>query len=115
VEDSIELSGAQTLDILIEPVPCPNESVSKNDLLARVWLDVPVEEGSLPLHIVGMRKALFDAKYGARYIPTLKERGYCLVADDGVEEIAAPPRFPPANFAPPRSKCSSASADNAYE
>jgi hypothetical protein len=27
VEDGIELGGAQTLDILIEPLPCPNEVV----------------------------------------------------------------------------------------
>jgi DNA-binding winged helix-turn-helix (wHTH) protein len=89
VEDGIELGGAQTLDILIEPVPCPNEPVSKNDLLARVWLDVPVEEGSLPLHIDGLRKVLFGTKDGARYSPALKEQGYCLVADDRVEKIAA--------------------------
>ena len=38
--------GARTLDILIELVSRPNEVVSKNDLLAWVWPDVTVEEGS---------------------------------------------------------------------
>jgi DNA-binding winged helix-turn-helix (wHTH) protein len=99
VEDGIELVGAQTLDILIEAVPCPNEPVSKNDLLARVWLDVPVEEGSLPLHIDGLRKVLFGTKDGARYSPALKERCYCFVPSDRVEDIAAPARFPPVHLA----------------
>jgi DNA-binding winged helix-turn-helix (wHTH) protein len=57
VKDGIEL-GARTLDILIELVSRPNEVVSKNDLLARVWPDVTVEEGSLRFHIVSPHKAL---------------------------------------------------------
>jgi DNA-binding response OmpR family regulator len=57
VKDGTEL-GARTLDILIELVSRPNEVVSKNDLLARVWPDVIVEEGSLRFHIVSPHKAL---------------------------------------------------------
>jgi DNA-binding winged helix-turn-helix (wHTH) protein len=97
VEFGIEL-GAQTLDILIELVPRPNEVVTKNGLLARVFPDATVEEGSLPLHIVDLRKALVDAKDGARHIATLKGRRYCLVEGDRVEEIAAAARFPHTNL-----------------
>jgi predicted ATPase/DNA-binding winged helix-turn-helix (wHTH) protein len=73
----VELS-ARALDILIALLSRPNEVVSKNDLLAQVWPDATVEEGSLRFHIVNLRKALGDGKDGARYITT--GRGYCFVA-----------------------------------
>ena len=72
--------GARSLDILIALVSSPNEVVSKRDLLARVWPDVTVEEGSLRFHMASLRKALGDGKDGARYITTLAGRGYCFVA-----------------------------------
>ena len=72
--------GARTLDALIALVSRPNQIVSKQDLMARVWPDVTVEEGSLRFHIAGLRKALGDGKDGARYIATLPGRGYCFVA-----------------------------------
>ena len=72
--------GARALDILIALVSRPNEAISKKDLLARVWPDVTVEEGSLRFHIASLRKALGDGKDGARYITTLAGRGYCFVA-----------------------------------
>ena len=75
----VELS-ARALDILIALLSRPNEVVSKTDLLAQVWPDVTVEEGSLRFHIVNLRKALGDGKDGARYVTTLTGRGYCFVA-----------------------------------
>jgi len=98
--DGIEL-GARTFDISIELVSCPSDVVSKNDLLARVCPDVIVEEGSLRFHIVDLRKAFGYAKDDARDIATLRARGYCFVAGDRVEEIAAAVRFPHANLPGP--------------
>jgi predicted ATPase/DNA-binding winged helix-turn-helix (wHTH) protein len=72
--------GARALDILIALVSQPNKAISKRDLLARIWPDVTVEEGSLRFHIAGLRKALGDGKDGARYISTLAGRGYCFLA-----------------------------------
>jgi TolB-like protein len=72
--------GARALDILIALVSRPNEVVSKEDLLARVWPGVTVEESSLRFHMAGLRKALGDGQEGARYITTLPGRGYCFVA-----------------------------------
>jgi DNA-binding winged helix-turn-helix (wHTH) protein len=100
VEDGVEL-GARTLDILMELVSRPCDVVSKNDLLARVCPDVIVEEGSLRFHIVDLRKAFGYAKDDARDIATLRARGYCFVAGDRVEEIAAAVRFPHANLPGP--------------
>ena len=75
----IELS-ARALDILVALLSRPNEVISKKDLLAQVWPDVIVEEGSLRFHMTYLRKALGDGKAGARYITTLPGRGYCFVA-----------------------------------
>ncbi|MFE0753035.1 ATP-binding protein [Inquilinus sp. NPDC058860] len=72
--------GARALDILVALVSRPNEPVGKRELMAEVWPDVTVEEGSLRFHIVGLRKALGDGQDGARYIATLPGRGYCFVA-----------------------------------
>src|SRR5215470_2698120 len=71
--------GARSLDILVALLSKPNEVISKKDLLAQVWPDVIVEEGSLRFHIASLRKALGDGKNGARYITTLAGRGYCFV------------------------------------
>ena len=96
----IEL-GARALDILIALTSTPNEVVSKKDLIARVWPDVVVEEGSLRFHMINLRKALGDGKDGARYIATLPGRGYCFVAP--VSRAGRPARrrsrhFPHANL-----------------
>ena len=72
--------GARTLDTLIALLSRPNEAISKRDLMAKVWPDVIVEEGSLRFHIATLRKALGDGRDGARYITTLAGRGYCFVA-----------------------------------
>jgi DNA-binding winged helix-turn-helix (wHTH) protein len=47
----------------------------------------------LRFHIVGLRWARDDGRDGARYIATLKGRGYCFLAGDRVEEIATGPHF----------------------
>jgi predicted ATPase len=96
--------GARALDLLMALTSTPNEVVSKKDLIARVWPDVIVEEGSLRFHMTGLRKALGDGQDGARYIETLPGRGYCFVAPvsrasgprDGAPVAAA--HFQPANL-----------------
>jgi predicted ATPase/DNA-binding winged helix-turn-helix (wHTH) protein len=96
--------GARALDILVVLSARPNAVVSKKDLLARVWPDVAVEEGSLRFHIANLRKALGDGRDGTRYIVTLPGRGYCFVAplapvrDDDAAVPEAAPAFSPANL-----------------
>src|SRR5580704_15951249 len=72
--------GARALDALITLVSHPNEIISKKDLLARVWPDVTVEEGSLRVQIASLRKILGDGRNGARYIATMGGRGYSFLA-----------------------------------
>jgi predicted ATPase/DNA-binding winged helix-turn-helix (wHTH) protein len=100
--------GARAFDLLIVLISTPNEVVSKKDLMARVWPDVRVEEGSLRFHMNGLRKALGDGVNGARYITTLAGRGYCFVAPVSqavapastprIEPAKAPAHFPHANL-----------------
>src|SRR5262245_29702262 len=72
--------GGRALDVLIALVAQPNQPVSKRNLMATVWPDVTVEEGSLRFHIASLRKALGEGRGGTRYIATLAGRGYCFVA-----------------------------------
>src|SRR5215469_12758504 len=72
--------GGRALDILILLVEHAGEVVSNRDLVARVWPDVTVDEGSLRFHITGLRRALEDGRSGARYVVNVPGRGYCFVA-----------------------------------
>jgi predicted ATPase/DNA-binding winged helix-turn-helix (wHTH) protein len=72
--------GDRALDILIELASRPKEVVGKKDLIARVWPEVFVEEGSLRFHISTLRKALDEGKDSVRYIATVAGRGYSFVA-----------------------------------
>lgn len=72
--------GARAFDILAVLSARPNEIIGKADLLALVWPDVVVEEGSLRFQITRLRKMLDGGGKGSRYIATLPGRGYCFVA-----------------------------------
>src|SRR5580658_7367312 len=72
--------GGRALDTLIALVERAGEVVSQEELIARVWPDVAVEEANLRVHIASLRKALGDGREGARYIVTVPGRGYCFVA-----------------------------------
>jgi predicted ATPase/DNA-binding winged helix-turn-helix (wHTH) protein len=79
-EGALVEMGGRPLDILMALLSRPNEPISKRELLAQVWPDVTVEEGSLRVHIASLRKVLGDDGGGSRYITTLAGRGYCFVA-----------------------------------
>jgi len=86
--------GSRALDLLIALISSPHEVVGKADLMARVWPDVIVEEGSLRFHMNGLRKALGDGRDGARYIETLPGRGYCFVAPISRQDTPRAARIP---------------------
>jgi predicted ATPase/DNA-binding winged helix-turn-helix (wHTH) protein len=101
--------GGRALDILILLVERAGEVVSKRELVARVWADVTVDEGSLRFHVAALRKALGDGQSGARYVTNVPGRGYCLVAPVShsnrsdtasvAEAASAQPRTLPAKLA----------------
>jgi predicted ATPase/DNA-binding winged helix-turn-helix (wHTH) protein len=72
--------GGRALDILLVLIEHASEVVSKKDLMASVWQDVTVNDGSLRFHISALRKALGDGESGARYVTNVPGRGYCFVA-----------------------------------
>jgi DNA-binding winged helix-turn-helix (wHTH) protein len=71
--------GSRALDILIYLADRPGEVIAKQELIDHVWSDVTVEEGSLRVHVVAIRKALGDGQFGNRYIANIKGRGYSFV------------------------------------
>src|SRR5579859_6986587 len=59
-DDKAVRLGGRALDILIELVKHSGEIIGKEALMARVWPDVVVDEGSLRVHISALRRALGD-------------------------------------------------------
>ena len=72
-------------DLLVVLVENSGHLLEKSDLLARVWPDQFVEEGSLSFNISELRKVLGEGQNGARYIETVRKKGFRFVAP--VEEI----------------------------
>src|SRR6266481_5353185 len=81
--------GSRALDILIALVERPAEVVSKKELIAKVWPDLVVDEGSLRFHILALRKALGQGRSGIRYVTNVSGRGYCFAAP--ISRVASPP------------------------
>jgi predicted ATPase/DNA-binding winged helix-turn-helix (wHTH) protein len=98
--------GGRALDLLIMLVERAGTVVSKNDLLAKVWPDVIVDEGSLRVQIAGLRKALGDGEAGARYLTTVSGQGYCFVGrlsnSHGHEQSSIGPTSEPPHNLPAR-------------
>src|SRR5262249_15803495 len=72
--------GSRALDILIALAERPNETISREDLMAPVWPDAFVEDGSLRVHIAALRRALGDGQGGNRYVANIPGRGYRFIA-----------------------------------
>lgn len=78
--------GARAFDLLIALVERAGEVVTKDDLVARVWPGVSVDEGNLRTQMALLRKALHDGQAGIRYLITVPGRGYRFVAPVTVVE-----------------------------
>jgi predicted ATPase len=87
-EQTVALGG-RALDILASLVERAGEVVSHKDLVKQAWPNTVVEESSLRVHLAALRRALGDGENGARYIASIRGRGYSFVAP--VERIDAPP------------------------
>ena len=68
--------GARALDLLIVLVERAGEVVTKDELFARVWPGVTVDEGNLRTQVNLLRKLVHDGQDGARYLMTAPGRGY---------------------------------------
>ena len=99
--------GARALDLLIVLVDRAGELGTKDDLFARVWPGLIVEEGNLRTQMGLLRKALRDGQGDTRYLMTVPGRGYRFVAPLSTTETPkstkqrAPVIQPPSGL-PPR-------------
>jgi predicted ATPase/DNA-binding winged helix-turn-helix (wHTH) protein len=73
--------GGRALDVLIVLVEAAGRVVERDELTARVWQKVVVDEGSLRVHIAALRRALGDDGDARRYIVNIPGRGYSFVED----------------------------------
>jgi predicted ATPase/DNA-binding winged helix-turn-helix (wHTH) protein len=73
--------GGRALDLLIVLVEAAGKIVGRDELTARVWKKVVVDEGSLRVHVAALRRALGDDGDARRYIVNIPGRGYSFVAD----------------------------------
>jgi predicted ATPase/DNA-binding winged helix-turn-helix (wHTH) protein len=78
--DQVIPLGGRAYDILIALLENAGEVVSKADLIANVWPEVMVEEGSLRVHLSALRKALGDGQFGNKYIASTQGHGYSFIA-----------------------------------
>src|SRR5215475_15947011 len=66
----------RALSILCALAEAKGEIVSKDELMARLWPDRIVEEGSLHLHVSALRKALEGYGGAHNLVATVPGRGY---------------------------------------
>lgn len=81
--------GNRALDVLCVLASAKGDLVTKDDLMAKVWPGIVVEDNTIQVHISALRKAIEDGKSGAAYVMTVPGRGYRFV---GLGEPSSPPR-----------------------
>ena len=79
----------KAFDALLFLIEARDRVVAKEELMARLWPDVAVEEASLAQQIFVIRKALEESAEGRTYVATVPRHGYRFVAD--VAEITPTP------------------------
>jgi predicted ATPase/DNA-binding winged helix-turn-helix (wHTH) protein len=86
--------GARAFDLLVTLIEHAGTVVSKNDLMARAWPRITVDDSALRVQIVALRKALGKGD-GTKYLTTVSGQGYCFVARiNRPDETAATPPGP---------------------
>jgi len=83
----------KAVEVLVALTDEPGLLRTKEELLARVWPDVIVDESNLSQNIFLLRKALGDR--GNEWIVTVPRRGYRFAADAAREPAAADSGTPP--------------------
>jgi predicted ATPase/DNA-binding winged helix-turn-helix (wHTH) protein len=72
--------GGRAFDILVALVERAGELVGRDELIARVWPNVFVDDSTLRVHIAALRKVLGHGPGGSRYIVSVTGRGYRFAA-----------------------------------
>jgi TolB-like protein/Flp pilus assembly protein TadD len=74
--DKLVTVGTRALDILCLLVSAGGEIVSKDEIMAKVWPGVVVEENNIQVHISALRKILAGSADGQASLVTVPGRGY---------------------------------------
>ena len=87
VEGNIKVNiGSRAFDILTTLVERAGEVVGKDELIARVWPKVFVDESNLKTQVSALRRTLGESRVGRCYIVTVPGRGYNFVASVSLSE-----------------------------
>lgn len=89
--------SSKTFDLLEALVSRPGETVTRQELLQRVWPDVHVEDGNLAVNVCFLRRALGDDRTDPRLLVTVPGRGYrfcATVREVEADAVEAPSRRP---------------------
>jgi TolB-like protein/Tfp pilus assembly protein PilF len=70
--------GSRALEILCVLASARGEVVTKDELMARVWAGVAIEENAIQVHVSALRKALDEEKNDQSHVVTVQGRGYRL-------------------------------------
>src|ERR1700674_56326 len=90
--------GSRALDILNLLLERPGEVIRKDEIIARVWPNIFVDETVVRTHVSALRKVLGDNKRTKRYISNVPGRGYVFVARVPPEPATARPTKQPAGL-----------------
>ena len=85
-ETSVRLEP-KVMEVLLQLVERPGETLSKDQLIDAVWPDSFVGEAALSRCISELRRALGDDARNPRYVETLPKRGYRLLAHVGAVPV----------------------------
>lgn len=92
---AVKISG-RALDLLTALIAQPGDFLSNEDLMRLVWGPTAVDEGSVRVHMSGLRKALGESQSHARCIVNVSGKGYSFVGDFERHDVAVdtPPLIP---------------------
>ena len=72
--------GSRAMDILCVLASAKGQLVTKDELMARIWVGQTVEENAIQVHVSALRKVLASDQTDANYIVTVPGRGYRFIA-----------------------------------
>lgn len=81
----------KAFDVLLVLIERRGQTVSKDELMQRVWPDTFVEESNLSQNIYTLRKVLGQTGDGQEFIKTIPKRGYRFMADVRETRAEEPP------------------------
>lgn len=90
-DDEIVSLTQKAFDVLLVLIERRGQTVSKDELMARVWPDTFVEESNLSQNIYTLRKVLGQTDDGQDFIKTIPKRGYRFVVDVRQTRAEEPP------------------------